>query len=81
MPGCGQDVDTLLRAHGVRTMAIPNPHHNFCLRCLKLGQLLHCETAMCRHAMHLPCAGLTSVPTEAWYCDVCRAKQASTGTA
>lgn len=36
-----QDVDALLRAHGVRATVAPNPHHNFCLRCLKTGQLLH----------------------------------------
>ena len=42
-----------------------------CTACRGGGELLCCETAGCSNAMHLGCAGLSSVPSGAWRCPWC----------
>ena len=52
---------------------IPRPigsdgHYDNCGKCGSGGQLLLCEHTGCREALHVQCAGLTTVPIGSWFC-------------
>ena len=46
-------------------------HFDTCGKCRLGGELLLCEMATCKEAMHARCAGLTDIPTGSWYCRKC----------
>ena len=46
-----------------------------CYKCGKEGEVICCES--CPHVAHKKCVELRVVPTEDWYCEDCRFKQAN----
>ena len=50
---------------------------DLCLVCNSPGNLICCEAARCGAVYHLSCAGLSSVPTVEWHCELCRQSKGS----
>ena len=46
-------------------------HFDTCGKCRFGGELLLCEMAGCKEAMHARCAGLADIPKGSWYCRKC----------
>jgi hypothetical protein len=71
--------------HGKRAMMVTSlPKaweiaHYACHFCLNNGHLLICDG--CEQGYHIACIGLAAIPTDDWFCQICKPSQADTTAA